>query len=363
MKQRFILALLLIVALLFSSFALADPSLSAEVFVRQGGGSLNLRSEPSTSSASLGYIQHGQEVLVLSYGEEWSYIYVPTLNESGYLKSKYLINITATEEDLLNYIDYTAGYGFAEGYSAPVEIACDLDGDGNQEDLLLDYTVDSYGREQAMLTVHDIDGNFTQAIFEIESDASIWLARLDDSSRVYCFVSGDACSDDYIATCLYWNGDDFVCVPFLPLAPYSAGEYAFGGVESIQNNIITLCAHFDLLGTWGVTADYALMNGSLCPIKSYLRFKQDLSSPSVWEYRALTLKKPLTVWVMGEEMTLEVGSKLLPLTYNGDSKELSFITSEGITGVFQAERNPDEWPYTIQGIDESELFDNLCYAG
>ena len=68
-----------------------------EVYVAKKGGTLHLRSEATTKSESLGIVHHGDEIQVLALGSEWSNIYSYRVGISGYIKTKYIVNLRTNE--------------------------------------------------------------------------------------------------------------------------------------------------------------------------------------------------------------------------------------------------------------------------
>lgn len=87
MKKK-ILALVL--ALLLSCAAFS-PALAEYVKTQYQDGSLCLRKGPSTSYATVGYVQNGQSITVLSRGSTWTRIRVDVNNKVGYIKDKYIV--------------------------------------------------------------------------------------------------------------------------------------------------------------------------------------------------------------------------------------------------------------------------------
>ena len=65
------------------------------VYVNPEGGSLKVRSGPSTSHSVAGYVQHGQSISVQSRGSTWSKIKVTSTGVSGYIKTKYIFGATS----------------------------------------------------------------------------------------------------------------------------------------------------------------------------------------------------------------------------------------------------------------------------
>ena len=363
MKKRF-LSLIILFSLLFS--ASADVTITASVFVREGGGTLNLRKGPTTSSESLGIVKHGDSVDVYQMGEEWSYIYVYRLARAGYLKTKYLNNIEYHNEGETPYpvYDVTASYGSAQGYDAPCIFNLDLDGDGSAERLTFETLPTGEYDEETSLYVASESGKADSFVCNIHSFAQIWFVRLDGTPRVYMFVSGDEMSSDFSTYCLFWDGTHVKRVSFVSPAPYSAGDLASGGVTDIQNGIVSICDHRDLFGTWFATLDYS-MNGNTMQYcaNPVWTIENDLSDPETWKYRGMTVKTDLPAVSFERFVTIPAGTRLLICAIDDLNSRAYFITDSGLTGYFEYGVKEGFWGRTIDGIPEDDCFENICYAG
>ena len=99
MKKRilgFILAMVLILSCLVPAGAMAE-TFTGKVKMPNAGGSLHLRSWPSKTSLSAGYVQDGDAITVYadesafdSEGEQWTKIKVSRTGKTGYIKNKYI---------------------------------------------------------------------------------------------------------------------------------------------------------------------------------------------------------------------------------------------------------------------------------
>lgn len=65
------------------------------VYVNPQGGSLKVRSGPGTSYSVAGYVNHRDNISVISRGETWSKIKVIRTGKTGYIKTKYIFGYTA----------------------------------------------------------------------------------------------------------------------------------------------------------------------------------------------------------------------------------------------------------------------------
>ena len=94
MKRVFsmLLAVLLIASLLPAT-AMASSSKKTVYVSSTGEGTLNLRSGPSTSCDSKGYVYHGDRVSVLDRSGEWSKVRTDS-GRTGWIKTKYIDGTT-----------------------------------------------------------------------------------------------------------------------------------------------------------------------------------------------------------------------------------------------------------------------------
>lgn len=364
MKLR-VLSLLLLFSLLIS--ASADVYITAEIYVRPGGGTLNLRSQPTTESESLGIVHHGDPIEIYQSDEEWSYIYSDRLDCTGYIKTKYITNIEYHGEEQQGvYPSYTPlpSYGDAEAYEAPCTFELDLDGDGTQESVTFEtYPVSEY-EERTQLIVFSENGNEDTFVCDIHSGAQVWFVKLDGTGRAYMFLSGDEMSSDFATYCLFWDGSAIKLAPFFSPAPYSPGQAAAGAVTNIQNGIVTICDHRDMFGTWFASLDYGLNGSSMQYLPNPVWIvSNDLSDPEIWEYRALTAKTDLPAMSFDSAATIPKGTKLLLSAIDDFNSRAYFISDSGRIYSVEYAFDADGWTRTLDGIPEDECFENLLYAG
>ena len=363
MKNRVIIVILLI-ALLFS--ATADAYVTAFVYVREDGGTLNLRKEPTTASESLGIVRHGDSVEIRQQGDEWSYIYVNRLARAGYLKTKYLKNVEYHSEEQGEYPsrEVSVSYGSAAPYEAPCVFSLDLDGDGTRESVTFETVKTGEYDEETRLLVSSSGGKADTFVCDIHSFAQIFFVKLDGTGRAYMLVSGDEMSSDFVTYCLYWDGSAIKPVNFLVPSPYTPGTSAPGGVTYVQNGIVRVCDHRDVFGTWFASLDYSMNGGEMqCAVNPVWVVENDLTDPEIWQYRAMTAKIDLPAVCFDTFDLIPAGTRLLLTAIDDLNARAYYITDSGRTGYIEYGFDESQWRKTIGGVPEDDCFDNLFYAG
>jgi hypothetical protein len=82
-----------------------------------------------------------------------------------------------------------------------------------------------------------------------------------------------------------------------------------------------------------------------------------------WDWSMITSALvPVTLDGQTSPTTLPVGTRLIPINTDGETY-VHFITEDGTKGTIYVTFNSDSWGYSIDGIDEYDLFENLPYAG
>ena len=130
-----------------------------------------------------------------------------------------------------------------------------------------------------------------------------------------------------------------------------------------------LTKRLDLFGTWSADGVYSLTADGVQPVDELLYMSG--------EY-ALTLKQDLTVtrmaadnWLvsMDETFTLPSGTVVYVRATDGDgtayfnAPEPPAEYDGSAEFIFALSYDDDEWPRTVNGVDENDIFDGLLYAG
>ncbi len=247
----------------------------------------------------------------------------------------------------------------------------DLNGDGALEHVSFEPALDDQGY---ILTTNvrivSDDGSDVFVTTELVCDPDTAIAYdIDDDGLIELFISGDMCSCDYETWVLRYDAGAIVPADACYTPDY-AYEYllpaAFGSVESIENGVITIGDTIDILGSWWCTTQYRIAETGFAlervpgSIWSYDYVNYDAEN---WQWAAITSAEfPVTIDGSGETSALPVGTKLIPIDTDA-ATYLHFITQDGITGVINVAFNSNGWGWSIDGVDEFELFSNEPYAG
>ncbi len=369
MKRFLLIALVLLLA--FTMTGMAEELSTATVYVRAGGGTLNLREGQGTNTKSLGFVKHGDKVTIVEYNPDgWSKITVERTGLTGYINTAYLKDVsnqpsqptapsapveqTTIDPDALS----------ATGYALPGEYKVDLNGDGVSDTIRVTLGTREDGSEVTMISVKSDNGVSGEFEAPMYSPLTLWLARLDGTNRLYALVSGDQASDDYITECFYWDGSNVFMVQFESPKPFASGVEGYGRVESVEGSVVTLGGWRDVLGTWWASAPYSLQDGTLkCEVKAMWRVKNDLSASDTWTDRALVTSRELPAIVYGRNVTLPTGTRLLLTAIDEVNGHAHFVTSDGGAGYFICVVSDDGWAGAIGGVPEAQCFERLFYAG
>lgn len=356
-----IVAVLLI--LLLSVGAVAEYT--ATVDVGKSGGTLHLRSATATSSPSLGIVRQGDNVIIQYESGEWSYIYVPRLDKTGFLKTKYLKNIISVKEDdglkesgSCPSYDVIAVSSDPKRYSLPAQFSVDMDGDGTAESVFAEYVPKDGYDDQVVISVFD-NGKYSDPVYtDIIVAADAHFVRLDNSGRVYMLLDGDVMSSDFITYCFCWDGDSLKTVPF------NGKPVGGGAVATVENGVLTLVDVCDIFGTYGAQMDYTLSENGFSPVPGTLwRISINLADESLWNEFSLRVKRDLPAVVFGKKGTVKAGTKLFINAVDYDNARAYFVTDRAVTGYFEYTASANGWGHSVGGYAEDSCFDNIRYAG
>ena len=240
----------------------------------------------------------------------------------------------------------------------------------NSEDSL---SADGKADSVKFTVVQDKDGNVTVK-FNIngkESTDELGPLGLDEScvhvgdtvvgdGYTELYVTGDAASDDYV-TFVYRVHNGELKKAFI--TGTVQGVYGNGGV-SVETTI-------DILGTHGATCDFMLSTGDSGDDFAFVRSSdytvvyQNFSE--AWDYSALKLSRDGLKLKLGDGSTAEgkKGEKFLIMGTDMQSYA-DLMAEDGTTSKITIQASEDEYDYLtwkIDGVPESEWFEELAYAG
>lgn len=165
-------------------------------------------------------------------------------------------------------------------------------------------------------------------------------------------------------------------------------EQQIGGiadVSSITKNQITFETRVDLFGTYGITIPMKLENDKLVALDSVIKFVNNPDS-SVFDefesldadtkeriakeyneegYKVLTLKKNLKSKSDNGDLEIKAGEQIIPYGYDESAQKFYFTYNDTIC-YFEYEFVDDEYngyTFTINGVDEDDMFEALPYVG
>ena len=240
----------------------------------------------------------------------------------------------------------------------------------NSEDSL---SADGKADSVKFTVVQDKDGNVTVK-FNIngkESTDELGPLGLDEScihvgdtvvgdGYTELYVTGDAASDDYV-TFVYRVHNGELKKAFITGTVQSV--YGNGGV-SVETTI-------DILGTHGATCDFMLSTGDSGDDFAFVRSSDYTvvypNFSEAWDYSALKLSRDGLKLTMGDGSTAEgkKGEKFLIMGTDMQSYA-DLMAEDGTTSKITIQASEDEYDYLtwkIDGIPESEWFEELAYAG
>ena len=156
-------------------------------------------------------------------------------------------------------------------------------------------------------------------------------------------------------------------------------------VSSITKNQITFETRVDLFGTYGITIPMKLENDKLVGLDSVIKFVNNPDS-SVFDefesldadtkeriakeyneegYKVLTLKKNLKSKSDNGDLEIKAGEQIIPYGYDESAQKFYFTYNDTIC-YFEYEFVDDEYngyTFTINGVDEDDMFEALPYVG
>lgn len=365
MKRLF--SAILIISIIASFVSVSESAIfgKGKVYIREKGGTLHLRSAATTQSESLGIVHQGDEIDVLMLGDEWSYIYSYRESKNGYIKTKYIVDFVPAE-NMYTEVAVKQVTGSIVNYPMPGKYTLDLDGDGISDTVDVSMHYDEYGMEYFRLIFYTAYGSSGEATLPFsEYAARIAFAKLDDSNRVYTFVTGDEASTDFATYGFYVDEGHMKNITFYPPEPFKSGIGMAGQLSKIDDKFIHIEPMLDVLGTRFYTIPMIIENGALVPAGdgTYVSL-YDLMDSEIWDYAALETKCALPCLISENTAVLKENTQIIITWLNVSDRKVGFITKAGENGYFEYQPASEEyWGVEIGGIHESDAFIEIPYAG
>lgn len=134
-----------------------------------------------------------------------------------------------------------------------------------------------------------------------------------------------------------------------------------GGVDDISEvskEQIAISTRTDLFGTYGIKIPMSIQNDLFVKESDVIDFYFGDEN----ERLSLTVKKSFQAKMGEETLDIPEGSMIYPKGYNEKKKEFFFLYDEKECSVIYG-LGSEGYGYSIDGIDEFEIFENLPYAG
>lgn len=193
-------------------------------------------------------------------------------------------------------------------------------------------------------------GDKTEQVAELGRLSGIYLLRREDG-RSFLLFDGDMASDDYI-TFVYEITDGVIQkVQELPMGTSIRPDgVTLQGVE--------LGIRVDSLGTYVAYGAYQMTEaGTLEPVGEWLTIEP------MYESQILTVVRELPVLVNGSKSVLPAGSRLQIIGTNGKDILRYRMVDDAQEGEIHYTRGENGWTVYIDGVSETEYFEDLPYAG
>lgn len=194
-----------------------------------------------------------------------------------------------------------------------------------------------------------------------------YIIEIDDTS-FYTIIQGCSSNDWVTSYIVKYDGNSFAEV-----------AYQNGGVEDtscISGNQIIFDTRVDVFGTYGVKIPMKLENDQLTMVDDLIKFINE-PDPEIYDtlkspegkaiynkegYSVLTLKRPLTAMSDDGNMDIQEGEQIIPYGYKEKEKKFYF-TYGGKQYYFTYDVAEDGYTYSINGVNQEDMFVYLPYAG
>lgn len=362
-----LISLILALCLMIPFVSLSEDVVfgSGKVYVRAKGGTLHLRSEPTTQSESLGIVHHGDEIDVLALGDEWSYIYSYREGKNGYIKTKYIVDFVESA-NAFTELTLSEACASSKVYPIPGKYHLDLDGDGTIDTAHARLFYDENGMENFAVTFETAYGSTGEATLPLSSYAAGFsFLKPNGSDNVYVFVTGDECSSDFVTYCFYVDKGRMKSAVFFPGDPFEAGLGMPGQLTGIEDEVITIEPILDILGTRAYKVLLTIANGVIAPFgDAAYASNYDLADSEIWQYASLKTKRSVPCFINGNAFTLDPETEIIVTWLNVLDQEIGFTTKNGLNGYFEyTDALNHDWGVDVCGVYEEDAFHYIPYAG
>lgn len=281
-------------------------------------------------------------------------------------------NQTENEDDAQKWVVNS------ENSEAVEHIPAESSGDSSEKDEVKvisfepDSPVNYRGKElQLSYSEESVKVRYRDAEYEIEDYAdgieTGYIMEMDDTG-FYTIIQVCSANDWVTSYILKYDGNRFTEI--------AAQNGGVGDKSSISGNQITFDTRVDVFGTYGVKIPMRLENDQLTNVDDFIKFVNE-PDPEIYDsfdspeskaiynkegYRVLTLKR--TLMAMSDDGNIEIGKgqQIIPDGYNEKEKKFYFRYQDK-QYYFTYEEDQDGYTFTIDGVNQEDMFVYLPYAG
>ena len=242
----------------------------------------------------------------------------------------------------------------------------DLNGDGSNEtvELWVHAGTDEYDNEYDYLTV-SIAG--TEVKYEPEDycySSNMFAVDMDGDGSAEIFLTMTTENDYSFTTALRFTGDELeqILAPDLGVDETVYFPTISGYVTGCSDNKLRVVSSVYVLGTYAMERTLTLKDGRFEVADDGMYIAADTGDDR-WSYQAIAPLNDLEVEFTDGAGTLKAGEKILVTATDNHSK-VEFITEDGREGTLTIAFDENAgYGFTVNGVNEYEVFGNLPYAG
>lgn len=234
-------------------------------------------------------------------------------------------------------------------------LAFDVDGDGQKEEVTFSYWEMQEG-EVGTLQVKIYKGETELAQWNGEEFflPSVFVTADLDPTDERCEAVFSVCGmDDYCQTILFSFDESGLCQE----------AQIVGELDRAENGLLTICSHVHMLGDYSAYMTYRVENGAFVQQEKWWEIIHYPAGEGQRDFSLLTTIKEIPFTNLdGSQDTLPVGTKLRIIKTDND-KSAYFRTEQGLEGIITVARPDGYWMGRIDGVEETEYFEMIPYAG
>lgn len=270
----------------------------------------------------------------------------------------------AEETELSALVDYVLLPG--------EKVTLDLDGDGSEEIVTCDIAYDEENYTETAIVSVIGDGAGADHLADMYA-ANFYVLDVDGDGAYEIFISGDQMSSDYMTICLQYRDGKLLPTLFEDATRgENSGEalysYGYGLLMEAADCKIKLIGSQDILGTYFGSREFELKDDMFVLADDGMwLFERDYEDAETWEYAAIAPLQDIPADFISENGpgstgVIAAGEKFIVAASDKVSL-VHFVMQDGRSGYFSIEPDTElGYGVKINGVSETELFENLPYA-